>query len=96
VLLLLASSIASSFDNFLGIRSHPGKESILMFEMHPFHLHGYNFFVVGRGYGNYDLDSSLVTFDVINPPFRNTYVMLAGSRVAIQFQADNLGWFSYY
>jgi laccase len=61
-----------------------------MFEMHPFHLHGYNFFVVGRGYGNYDPDSSLATFDVINPPFRNTYAMAVGSKVAIQFQADIL------
>jgi laccase len=67
-----------------------------MFEMHPLHLHGYNFFVVGRGYGNYDLESSPATFDVINPPFRNTYVVPASSSVAIQFQANNLGWFSYY
>ncbi len=65
-----------------------------MFEMHPFHLHGYSFFVVGRGYGNYDPDSSPATFNVINPPFRNTYAVLAGGWVAIRFQADNPGWFS--
>jgi laccase len=54
-----------------------------MFEMYPLHLHGYNFFVVGRGYGNNDPDSSLATFDVINPPFHNTYAVPAGSSVAI-------------
>ncbi len=96
VLLLLASFIASSFDHFLSIHSHPRKGSILMFEMHPFHLHGYSFFVVGRGHGNYDPNSSPITFNVINPPFRNTYAVLAGSRVAIRFKPNNLGWFSYY
>ncbi|XP_038981117.1 laccase-11-like [Phoenix dactylifera] len=30
------------------------QDTDLTVELHPFHLHGYNFFVLGRGIGNFD------------------------------------------
>ncbi|CAK9201154.1 unnamed protein product [Sphagnum troendelagicum] len=65
--------------------------SILLFETHPFHLHGFSFHIVGRGYGNYDPATSPATFNLVNPPYRNTFGVNYGGWIAIRFQADNPG-----
>lgn len=67
--------------------------SILLFETHPFHLHGFSFYIVGRGYGNYDPATSPATFNLVNPPYRNTFGVNYGGWIAIRFQADNPGLF---
>jgi laccase len=68
--------------------------SILQFEVHPFHLHGNSFYIVGSGSGNYDPATSPATFNLVNPPLRNTYGVPYGGWVAIRFRADNPGaWF---
>lgn len=67
--------------------------NILHFETHPFHLHGYSFYIVGRGYGNYDPDTSPATFNLNNPPLRNTFGVPAGGWLALRFRADNPGKF---
>jgi hypothetical protein len=67
--------------------------SILLFETHPFHLHGFSFYIVGRGYGNYDPAKSPATFNLVNPPYRNTFGVNYGGWIAIRFQADNPGLF---
>ncbi|PPR87875.1 hypothetical protein GOBAR_AA32805 [Gossypium barbadense] len=41
-------------------------------ESHPFHLHGYNFFVVGTGIGNFDPAKDPSKFNLVDPPERNT------------------------
>ncbi|KAM0857842.1 hypothetical protein ACQ4PT_048208 [Festuca glaucescens] len=65
--------------------------SILGAECHPLHLHGFNFFVVGQGSGNYDPASDPARFNLVDPVERNTVGVPAGGWVAIRFRADNPG-----
>ncbi|XP_073062962.1 LOW QUALITY PROTEIN: laccase-17-like [Primulina eburnea] len=70
--------------------------SILGAENHPLHLHGYNFFVVGEGFGNYDPNNDPAKFNLVDPVERNTIGVPAGGWVAIRFLADNPGvWFMH-
>ncbi|KAL9426247.1 hypothetical protein AB3S75_033093 [Citrus x aurantiifolia] len=70
--------------------------SILGAESHPLHLHGFNFFVVGQGFGNYDPSKDRKNFNLIDPVERNTVGVPSGGWVAIRFRADNPGvWFMH-
>ncbi|KAL5226292.1 hypothetical protein ABZP36_014557 [Zizania latifolia] len=70
--------------------------SILGAESHPLHLHGFNFFVVGQGFGNYDPVNDPSKFNLVDPVERNTVGVPAGGWVAIRFLADNPGvWFMH-
>ncbi|KAK9155857.1 hypothetical protein Sjap_003337 [Stephania japonica] len=70
--------------------------SILGAESHPLHLHGFNFFVVGMGFGNYNPSKDAAKFNLLDPVERNTIGVPAGGWVAIRFQADNPGvWFMH-
>ncbi|KZV27630.1 laccase-17-like [Dorcoceras hygrometricum] len=70
--------------------------SILGAENHPLHLHGYNFFVVGEGFGNYDPNNDPAKFNLVDPVERNTIGVPTGGWVAIRFLADNPGvWFMH-
>ncbi|KAH6796717.1 laccase 17 [Perilla frutescens var. hirtella] len=70
--------------------------SILGAESHPLHLHGFNFFVVGKGFGNYDPINDPKSFNLIDPVERNTVGVPAGGWLAIRFLADNPGvWFMH-
>ncbi|MED6194008.1 Laccase-4 [Stylosanthes scabra] len=63
-------------------------------ESHPIHLHGFNFFTVGRGIGNYDPKNDPKKFNLVDPVERNTIGVPTGGWVAIRFRADNPGiWF---
>ncbi|XP_061343499.1 laccase-4-like [Gastrolobium bilobum] len=63
-------------------------------ENHPFHLHGYNFFVVGQGLGNFDPEKDPLSFNLVDPIERNTVGIPNGGWTAIRFRADNPGvWF---
>eukprot|EP00249_Psilotum_nudum_P006977 c20208_g3_i1 orf=2-1663(-) len=62
-------------------------------ENHPIHLHGFSFYVVGIGFGNYN-PTTAASFNLKNPPLRNTIAVPAGGWAAIRFKADNPGvWF---
>uniref|UniRef100_A0A251T598 Putative copper-resistance protein CopA n=1 Tax=Helianthus annuus TaxID=4232 RepID=A0A251T598_HELAN len=65
--------------------------SILGVESHPLHLHGFNFFVVGQGFGNYDPNKDPKNFNLVDPIERNTVRVPTGGWVAIRFLADNPG-----
>ncbi|CAL4913777.1 unnamed protein product [Urochloa decumbens] len=70
--------------------------SILGAESHPLHLHGFDFFVVGQGFGNYDSSKDPAKFNLVDPVQRNTVGVPAGGWVAIRFFADNPGvWFMH-
>lgn len=70
--------------------------SILGAESHPLHLHGFNFFVVGRGFGNFDPSKDPAKFNLVDPVERNTIGVPSGGWVAIRFLADNPGvWFMH-
>ncbi|XAR63952.1 Laccase [Bertholletia excelsa] len=68
--------------------------SFLNVENHPIHVHGHNFFIVGKGFGNYDLAKDPKNYNLINPPERNTVAVPIGGWAAIRLIADNPGvWF---
>ncbi|XP_022755701.1 laccase-17-like [Durio zibethinus] len=70
--------------------------SILGAESHPLHLHGFNFFVVGQGFGNFDPKKDPAKFNLVDPIERNTVGVPSGGWVAIRFLADNPGvWFMH-
>ncbi|KAL8159984.1 hypothetical protein V2J09_001521 [Rumex salicifolius] len=63
-------------------------------ENHPIHLHGYSFYVVGYGSGNYNPKSAV--FNLVDPPYLNTIGVPVGGWAAIRFTADNPGvWFMH-
>ncbi|KAM7256182.1 hypothetical protein ACFE04_011923 [Oxalis oulophora] len=65
-------------------------------ENHPVHLHGFNFFVVGKGLGNYNPKTDDQKFNLFDPVERNTIGVPSGGWVAIRFRADNPGvWFMH-
>ncbi|KAL3518087.1 hypothetical protein ACH5RR_020676 [Cinchona calisaya] len=65
-------------------------------ENHPIHLHGMNFFVVGKGLGNFDPEKDPDNFNLVDPVERNTVGVPSGGWVAIRFRADNPGvWFMH-
>ncbi|CAL4908547.1 unnamed protein product [Urochloa decumbens] len=65
--------------------------SILGAESHPLHLHGYDFFVVGTGFGNYDAANDTAKYNLVDPVQRNTVSVPTAGWVAIRFVADNPG-----
>lgn len=70
--------------------------NLLSVESHPFHLHGFNFFVVGSGIGNFDPKNDPAKFNLVDPPERNTVGVPTGGWAAIRFRADNPGvWFMH-
>ncbi|PSR92839.1 Laccase-11 like [Actinidia chinensis var. chinensis] len=70
--------------------------NLLSVESHPFHLHGFNFFVVGSGVGNFNPKKDPAKFNLVDPPERNTVGVPTGGWTAIRFRADNPGvWFMH-
>ncbi|MBA0571403.1 hypothetical protein Golob_004980 [Gossypium lobatum] len=68
--------------------------TIIAPESHPTHLHGSNFFVVGRGVGNFDPEKDPLKFNLVDPVERNTVSVPTAGWTAIRFRADNPGvWF---
>ncbi|KAK6150877.1 hypothetical protein DH2020_015809 [Rehmannia glutinosa] len=68
--------------------------NLLTVESHPFHLHGYNFFIVGTGVGNFDRKKDPAKYNLVDPPERNTAGVPTGGWTSIRFRADNPGvWF---
>ncbi|KAG2601872.1 putative laccase-5 [Panicum virgatum] len=60
-------------------------------ESHPLHLHGYNFFVVGQGFGNFDPVNDPPKYNLADPVERNTISVPTAGWVALRFLADNPG-----
>jgi laccase len=61
---------------------------------HPMHLHGYSFYVVGSGLGNYN--ASNATYNLDDPPLKNTIAIPRRGWTAIRFKANNPGvWFMH-
>lgn len=60
-------------------------------ENHPIHLHGFNFFEVGRGLGNFNPTKDPKKFNLVDPVERNTIGVPSGGWTAIRFRADNPG-----
>lgn len=65
--------------------------SILGAENHPIHLHGYNFYVVGSGFGNFNSTTDPKNYNLVDPPELNTVDVPTNGWAAIRFRADNPG-----
>ncbi|CAD6342396.1 unnamed protein product [Miscanthus lutarioriparius] len=70
--------------------------AILSAESHPMHLHGFSFYVVGRGFGNFDKDKDPAMYNLVDPPYQNTVSVPTGGWAAMRFRAANPGvWFMH-
>ncbi|KAK4428418.1 Laccase-14 [Sesamum alatum] len=58
---------------------------------HPMHLHGYSFYVVGSGFGNFDRDRDPLNYNLVDPPLQNTITVPRNGWTAIRFKASNPG-----
>ena len=65
--------------------------AVLGSENHPLHLHGFNFYVLAQGVGNFDKRTAVRSYNLANPPQRNTVAVPAGGWAVIRFTADNPG-----
>ncbi|XP_047317759.1 laccase-3 [Impatiens glandulifera] len=65
--------------------------AIFVTENHPMHLHGYSFYVIGQGFGNFDSDRDKKKFNLVDPQLRNTINVPVGGWAVIRFVADNPG-----
>jgi laccase len=50
----------------------PQGTNIFTAENHPIHLHGYDFYIVAEGFGNFDPKKDTAKFNLVDPPMRNT------------------------
>ncbi|XP_044509972.1 laccase-15-like [Mangifera indica] len=63
---------------------------------HPMHLHGYSFYVVGWGFGNFDKEKDPLKYNLVDPPLQNTIAVPKNGWTAIRFKATNPGvWFMH-
>ncbi|KAI4354605.1 hypothetical protein L6164_003454 [Bauhinia variegata] len=60
-------------------------------ENHPIHIHGFNFYVLAQGFGNYNPTRDEAKFNLVNPQMRNTIAVPVDGWVVIRFRANNPG-----
>ncbi|XP_050363765.1 laccase-15 [Argentina anserina] len=61
---------------------------------HPMHLHGFDFYIVGTGFGNFDEEKDPLSYNLVDPPLRNTVTVPISGWAAMRFKAVNPGvWF---
>ncbi|KAL8102797.1 laccase-12-like [Apium graveolens] len=65
--------------------------SIVTAENHPIHLHGYDFYVIAEGFGNFNPKTDTSKFNLVDPPLRNTVSLPVQGWAVIRFVADNPG-----
>ena len=65
--------------------------SIFTTENHPIHLHGYDFYIIAEGFGNFNPKTDTSKFNLVDPPMRNTASVPVGGWAVIRFVADNPG-----
>ncbi|KAK1377911.1 Laccase [Heracleum sosnowskyi] len=65
--------------------------SIVTAENHPIHLHGYDFYVIAEGFGNFNPKTDTSKFNLVDPPLRNTVSLPVKGWAVIRFVADNPG-----
>ncbi|KAL3513988.1 hypothetical protein ACH5RR_026705 [Cinchona calisaya] len=58
---------------------------------HPIHLHGYSFYVVGWGIGNFDEKKDPLNYNLVDPPLMNTIAVPRNGWTTIRFKANNPG-----
>ena len=64
-------------------------------EDHPLHLHGYTFYVVGMGRGNFNNETDPKWYNLVDPPERDTITVPKNGWVALRFLANNPGTYVF-
>ncbi|KAH7832966.1 hypothetical protein Vadar_001855 [Vaccinium darrowii] len=65
-------------------------------ENHPMHLHGFSFYHVGSGFGNFDNKTDPKGYNLVDPPELNTVGVPSNGWATIRFRANNPGvWFMH-
>ncbi|XP_078428959.1 plant L-ascorbate oxidase isoform X2 [Wolffia australiana] len=64
-------------------------------EVHPWHLHGHDFWVLGYGEGKFS-EKDVARFNLRNPPLRNTAVIFPYGWTALRFVTDNPGVWAFH
>lgn len=64
-------------------------------EIHPWHLHGHDFWVLGYGEGRFT-EKDAKGFNLKNPPLRNTAVIFPYGWTALRFVTDNPGVWAFH
>lgn len=65
--------------------------NVLASDNHPVHLHGYSFYVVGSGFGNFNPKEDPLRYNLVDPPKESTVGVPKNGWVAIRFRANNPG-----
>ncbi|KAJ3680896.1 hypothetical protein LUZ60_015385 [Juncus effusus] len=65
--------------------------NIFAAENHPIHLHGNDFYILGQGFGNFDPKKDTSSFNLIDPPLRNTVGVPVNGWAVIRWVGDNPG-----
>ncbi|XP_056166053.1 L-ascorbate oxidase-like isoform X2 [Syzygium oleosum] len=65
-------------------------------EIHPWHLHGHDFWVLGYGEGKFAPGDDDKRLNLKNPPLRNTAVIFPYGWTALRFVADNPGAWAFH
>ncbi|KAE8661127.1 Laccase-5 [Hibiscus syriacus] len=65
-------------------------------ENHPMHLHGFDFYVMAQGFGNYNPATDTNQFNLFDPQMRNTIAVPVGGWAVIRFLANNPGVWSMH
>ncbi|XP_024370174.2 L-ascorbate oxidase [Physcomitrium patens] len=65
-------------------------------EIHPWHLHGHDFWILGYGEGQFDPEKDPAFFNLVDPPVRNTVAVFPYGWVVIRFIANNPGAWPFH
>ncbi|GLJ51162.1 hypothetical protein SUGI_1088880 [Cryptomeria japonica] len=65
-------------------------------EIHPWHMHGHDFWILGYGDGVFDPVNHPPKYNMANPPLRNTVALFPYGWTAIRFRADNPGVWPFH
>uniref|UniRef100_A0A0D6QU22 L-ascorbate oxidase n=1 Tax=Araucaria cunninghamii TaxID=56994 RepID=A0A0D6QU22_ARACU len=65
-------------------------------EIHPWHLHGHDFWILGYGDGVFDPKKDPQKYNLVNPPLRNTVALFPYGWTALRFKADNPGVWAFH
>ncbi|KAI8013637.1 putative laccase-9 [Camellia lanceoleosa] len=56
---------------------------------HPMHMHGYSYYVVGSGLGNFNNETDPKSYNLVDPPELNTVRVPKNGWVTVRFTANN-------
>ncbi|XP_065624303.1 L-ascorbate oxidase [Quercus suber] len=65
-------------------------------EIHPWHLHGHDFWVLGYGDGKFSAENDEKKLNLKNPPLRNSAIIFPYGWTALRFVADNPGVWAFH